>query len=838
MPSSASRRSRSSLLDIQVFADLPPGSYHSADENEDEDDPGIQSDSSVQAYDEPPEYLKRNTNKLNPIIVESSDNEDNEDNGDNEDNEEEDDEEEDVPLFPADEPAANPTRPETSSDNDELPDEPGPSHGVLRKRSRKELDGNSRPLRSDKSRRDLKCPKRNTPAVQPPPPKNQPITGASVPPVSDAADPSPDRSVQDDPLAVVLDVLPDVDISWVLDTIEGEIAAGRRDNASNRVIEMAFEMEGGYPKAKDKGKSKEKEGEPAVEGAAEEYKSIQYRKDTRVGSTYFENSVQQLEADFPRIPLPFIRTAFYGNGYMYVPAYYWLQDEVKKQAKSYTELKRPRARGKGKSRSANSSQAAQPGCSNLAVNAGLAAFEAELAWLQAAKAKVRCDEDEAEAKRLAHEDAIANGSGIECGCCFGEEVWEEMFQCADGHLFCRECVTKHAETKLGEEKTAILCMDMSSCQSVFPESELTRLLSEKSLSLYHRLKQANELEQAGIEGLESCPNCPFAAVIDNPHEKLFRCMNEECGQVTCRACRRKDHIPKTCAEVEADLKLNNRHTVEDAMSEALIRKCPKCAKPYIKDTGCNKIHCSKCGTLSCYVCQKQIHGYDHFDQNPSDYRAGKTAGKCVLWDSAEAQHDANAVREARDNAQNRVRAAAQANGIDLDDNDLNVDLPDAPAGPPGIPGVPPYMARPGPIVPPHELPGMIHHIGRAFPPPDGPLGAGRAYPPMPAFLQLPPDYPGPPNPPALLPRHRGLRGGGRGALVAGYPPGPRPPAIPGPPPAPYIPPLPAPFRHAQGDADGLLLLQRQAAEAEEIRALLAAGNPPSEERLWRRRGIE
>lgn len=42
-------------------------------------------------------------------------------------------------------------------------------------------------------------------------------------------------------------------------------------------------------------------------------------------------------------------------------------------------------------------------------------------------------------------------------------------------------------------------------------------------------------------------------------------------------------------EFAAEAKADKRHAVEDAMSEALIRKCPKCAKPYIKDSGCNKI---------------------------------------------------------------------------------------------------------------------------------------------------------------------------------------------------------------------------------------------------------
>ena len=82
-------------------------------------------------------------------------------------------------------------------------------------------------------------------------------------------------------------------------------------------------------------------------------------------------------------------------------------------------------------------------------------------------------------------------------------------------------------------------MDMSGCNSAFPESELSRLLAPKSFELYLRLQQAKELEQAALDGLESCPSCPYAAVIENTEEKLFRCMNEACQQVTCRKCRRQ-----------------------------------------------------------------------------------------------------------------------------------------------------------------------------------------------------------------------------------------------------------------------------------------------------------
>ena len=81
-------------------------------------------------------------------------------------------------------------------------------------------------------------------------------------------------------------------------------------------------------------------------------------------------------------------------------------------------------------------------------------------------------------------------------------------------------------------------MDQSGCKERFPEAELKRFLQEKSWSLYNRIKQRREIAEAGLTGLEECPFCDFKIVIENVHEKLFRCQNDTCMAITCRKCKK------------------------------------------------------------------------------------------------------------------------------------------------------------------------------------------------------------------------------------------------------------------------------------------------------------
>jgi E3 ubiquitin-protein ligase RNF216 len=99
--------------------------------------------------------------------------------------------------------------------------------------------------------------------------------------------------------------------------------------------------------------------------------------------------------------------------------------------------------------------------------------------------------------------------------------------------------------------------------------------------------------------------------------------------------------------------------VEEAISEAVIRKCPKCKKPIIKSDGCNKIRCA-CGAFMCYVCQKAIKDYSHFCQTAHCTHPPKSCKKCPLYTKAE-EDDARAMREAGYAAAEKVKMENEAN---------------------------------------------------------------------------------------------------------------------------------------------------------------------------------
>ncbi|KIY45011.1 hypothetical protein FISHEDRAFT_18691, partial [Fistulina hepatica ATCC 64428] len=463
-------------------------------------------------------------------------------------------------------------------------------------------------------------------------------------------------------VARVLEIIPDVAPDHVLTLIPN-----REDKIipDNIVIEMVLHSlfeNVDYPKV-DK-KRKRVESSDDVETREKARTKVDYLDRNREAEKtihYSELAMEQLMCDFPYVPKPYIRKIFLDNNSLYAPTHVYIATIEGEESRPYTRKTVPYRSGKGKGKELHDPE-----------------LEKERQFVIDRAQEPSTSRDAAMAELTNEQEDQACGDGIECGCCFSTYPFDKMIQCPEAHLFCTECMLGYANTKLGEHNVNIVCMDQSGCKQPFPESELRRFLPEKLLALYERVKQRKEIEAAGLDGLEECPSCEYKCVIDNPDEKLFRCENEDCGAVTCRQCKKVDHLPKSCQEMEEDTKLDGQHTVEEAMTEALMRRCPKCNKAFIKESGCNKMTCPNCGTLSCYICRQIVHGYNHFDQRQSGASTSKSK-KCVLWDSVEQRH-ADEVKAA---AAKAVQEYAEEHP-DVDAKDIKVDLPQAPA-----PGRPP-----------------------------------------------------------------------------------------------------------------------------------------------------
>ena len=204
---------------------------------------------------------------------------------------------------------------------------------------------------------------------------------------------------------------------------------------------------------------------------------------------------------------------------------------------------------------------------------------------------------------------------------------------------------------------------------------LKKVLPQKTWEKYSEMQAKIQIEQAGLgENLAMCPKCGYQAMVPEL-QNVFACPVEGCRFVSCRKCNKASHIPLRCEEVvQQDRRDEGRLKIEEALSEAKMRTCPKCNKKFIKSDGCNKMTCA-CGMKMCYVCRKPLNKqnpYGHFCQTP--HCDHKTCGKCRLYTNDE-EDDAQAMREAGIAAKEAFEAKVRTDGsgVTADDLRLNVD---------------------------------------------------------------------------------------------------------------------------------------------------------------------
>ena len=275
-------------------------------------------------------------------------------------------------------------------------------------------------------------------------------------------------------------------------------------------------------------------------------------------------------------------------------------------------------------------------------------------------------EAEDAADKAEDEKEIKEGKVDECPSCYdGDVPLRKMVECRRGHKICLGCLKSYAHNLIGENAPKLTCATGEDCEVGYLRQYLLAALGEKALGRLEFINQQASLADAGLDDLEECPFCDFKAIVPDSKErnKEFRCYNSDCEAISCRICRKATHIPMTCDEAKAEEGADERHLIEEAMTEAMKRACPGCKNPIMKVSGCNHMHC-RCGTHFCDHCGKQLprtNPYSHFSSGPT----GRGCPIQEKYDGERAEKQAAAAEQA-------ARAKLKKDNPELTEEQLNV----------------------------------------------------------------------------------------------------------------------------------------------------------------------
>jgi hypothetical protein len=286
----------------------------------------------------------------------------------------------------------------------------------------------------------------------------------------------------------------------------------------------------------------------------------------------------------------------------------------------------------------------------------------------------------------------APSSSFTCHCCYeefplsGNTSTETKIVCdpnrpnATAHSFCAKCVRLYLEEWLFGTATVILrprkddidgptmavpCLFGKCLKGGFPDSELHKALPTKIMEkLTQKITPLRTNEESDEYRLLELA-VRLSIQQQEKQERLARMRQEQMNLsfsglkmdlLSVGVPAREDTSTSTLPISSSDSsnpqrrkELSNKnkasdqnqdqyekslHEVEEAMSQAKFRTCPRCSTKFLKDEDfCNKLKCPSCATAICYICRNVVpsKGYDHFCKH-SRGGCGDCEGKfCALW---------------------------------------------------------------------------------------------------------------------------------------------------------------------------------------------------------------
>eukprot|EP01026_Neomeris_dumetosa_P076861 TRINITY_DN82777_c0_g1_i10.p1 TRINITY_DN82777_c0_g1~~TRINITY_DN82777_c0_g1_i10.p1 ORF type:complete len:570 (-),score=70.59 TRINITY_DN82777_c0_g1_i10:386-2095(-) len=228
-----------------------------------------------------------------------------------------------------------------------------------------------------------------------------------------------------------------------------------------------------------------------------------------------------------------------------------------------------------------------------------------------------------------------------CLICFDNKQGSDFIRLEDCiHKFCLECLMSHCKLHVQEGSLNQLRCPDPECNKPFSQSTLQRILTQEEYERWETLTLQMALDS--MADVVYCPRCGGTSLEEG--KDLAQC--PKCLFAFCPMCYMAYHPGGVCVSKNEQLQILEERQKRGAaagaqkaeeihrkivnlqneiLSANAVRKeggkdCPQCKFYIVKDGGCNKMTCSKCGTFMCYKCGQKISGYSHFLES------------CILFD--------------------------------------------------------------------------------------------------------------------------------------------------------------------------------------------------------------
>ncbi|KAK7102488.1 uncharacterized protein [Littorina saxatilis] len=233
------------------------------------------------------------------------------------------------------------------------------------------------------------------------------------------------------------------------------------------------------------------------------------------------------------------------------------------------------------------------------------------------KAKQVVEESDQALKASSTRSADQEDDSIDCAACFCPIDKGDLYRlevCA--HALCKGCIVRQVSIAIKDHIFPVTCCQ-DGCDLPLAWRDfytLSRLGHIKIPALATSALSHFVLANRDKARFCTTPDCPMVyRVTSESSADVFLC--PECKSRTCTACHQQAHDGMSCSMLRSCKEPGEG--IEDWVKKdpKNRRGCPGCKSPIEKISGCNKMHCTACGAVFCWVCTKKFptekQCYDH-----------------------------------------------------------------------------------------------------------------------------------------------------------------------------------------------------------------------------------